>query len=259
MQSLYSFGIFTDLHYARRRHDGDRWYKNSLKKLSQCLDGLQGGNAAFVVCLGDLVDHVGDEEAGRQELAETLALLQDSGLPFYPVLGNHDADTMPAEQFLRLCGAPDGRGYYSFSRGPIHFVVLDTNYRRDGTPFGNQNFQWNDCYVSQEQLEWLEGDLASGAGSAVIFTHANLDDRFWEGRPDPHVVRNAAQVRRVLEQSGKRVQVFQGHCHFGAETMCNGIPYHTLRAMVCGETGGPFLLVHVLEDGQLLLVPKLCV
>jgi hypothetical protein len=43
---------------------------------------------------------------------------------------------------------------------------------------------------------------------------------------------NRAEVRGVLEASGKALAVFQGHDHQGAYSLINGIPYYTLKAII---------------------------
>lgn len=50
-----------------------------------------------------------------------------------------------------------------------------------------------------------------------------------------HLVRNAAEVRALLEASGKVRAVIMGHQHCGGEGIVNGIPYYALAAMVAGR------------------------
>jgi alkaline phosphatase len=52
-------------------------------------------------------------------------------------------------------------------------------------------------------------------------------------------VRNAAEVRAVIEKSGKVNAVFTGHQHSGLVSCVNGVTYYSLRAMVLnsGENG----------------------
>jgi hypothetical protein len=66
---------------------------------------------------------------------------------------------------------------------------------------------------------------------AVIFIHHRLDtppaDKIY--CPD-----NAATVRKILEDDGNIVIVFQGHYHEGAVCKLNNIYYYTLKAVVEG-------------------------
>jgi alkaline phosphatase len=48
-------------------------------------------------------------------------------------------------------------------------------------------------------------------------------------------VKNAAQVRQILEASGKVHAVFQGHHHSGNYSNIAGIHYYTLKALIEGR------------------------
>jgi len=65
-----------------------------------------------------------------------------------------------------------------------------------------------------------------------------------------HYVNNAADVRRILETSGKVLAVFQGHHHSGAYNQIQGIHYYTLRAMVVdsGAENNSYAIVEVHSD-----------
>ena len=52
------------------------------------------------------------------------------------------------------------------------------------------------------------------------------------GPQDADVVRNAADVRAILERSGKVLAAFHGHDHAGNHKVINGIHYYTLIAVV---------------------------
>jgi hypothetical protein len=67
------------------------------------------------------------------------------------------------------------------------------------------------------------------------------------------VVRNAAEVRRVLEASGKVIAVFQGHHHAGGYSEIQEIHYYTLKAMVTGARpeGNAYAVVEVHQDRRI--------
>ena len=37
----------------------------------------------------------------------------------------------------------------------FHFVVLDSCFKSDGTPYGRRNFKWTDANVPESELRWL--------------------------------------------------------------------------------------------------------
>ena len=61
--------------------------------------------------------------------------------------------------------------------------------------------------------------------------HQNIDPQI---QPD-HRLSNDAEIRAILEESGKVRSVFQGHYHPGHRSHVNGIEYFTLPAMCENE------------------------
>jgi len=124
------------------------------------------------------------------------------------------------------------KSYYSFDHGRYHFVVLDGDFKKDGSPYTPGNFAWTDTWIPEVQRRWLADDLNKARDrKTIVFIHQNLDCE-----DDPHGVKNAPQVRVVLERAGNVVAVLQGHKHTGGYRNIGGIHYCTLRAMVEGPT-----------------------
>ena len=64
-------------------------------------------------------------------------------------------------------------------------------------------------------------------------------------------VKSAPQIRRILEQSGKVLAVFQGHNHINEHRNIAGIHYCTLAAMVegAGAANNAYSLLTIFENG----------
>ena len=107
-------------------------------------------------------------------------------------------------------------------------MVLDACFRSDGRPYQRKNFDWTDPNLPAHEVEWLKADLAATDKKTVVFVHQRLDPA------GTYSVRNAAEVRRVLEESHKVLAVFQGHSHENHHALVNGIHYCTLVGMVEG-------------------------
>jgi alkaline phosphatase len=247
------FGVFADAHYADRVY-GDRHCRDSLAKLGGCVECLAGAGLDFAVCLGDLIDTDPEGGGGEVDYARAMAgaFARFPG-PRHWVLGNHDVSALTKAQFLAACGAAHPP-WYSFDVRGVHFVVLDGNCHQDGADFGPEGFDWADAWVAPEQLAWLAVDLA-GAGDrpSVVLCHENLDHRLWQESLDPHVARNAAQVRQVLAASGRVAAVVQAHYHPGIATTVDGTAYVGLRAMVVGPglANNAYAIITVAVDGGL--------
>ena len=243
------FGIVTDCHYADVDPSGTRFYRESPGRLAECVARMNAEEVDFLIELGDFKDQ------GRPPVkADTLAYLEQIETVFqrfegatYHVLGNHDVDSISKAQFLARVtntGIDPARSYYSFDARGLHCVVLDANFRSDDVAYDHGNFDWTDANLPAHELDWLRKDLAATSGPVVVFIHQLLDGT------DSVSVRNAEQVRQVLEQSRKVQIVFQGHHHQGRYTQINGIHYYTLKALVEGQGEGSnsYAIVEVKGD-----------
>lgn len=143
----------------------------------------------------DLVLALGDNMYGRQEARDFVtkfeqpyARLLQAGVRFQATLGNHDRPENRNYPLYHM----DGRRYYSFARGQVRFIVLDTNM------------------MDQPQLAWFEGALAAAAEPwKIVYFHHPLYSN--GGRHGSNV-----ELRIVLEpllvKYGVQV-VFAGHEH----------------------------------------------
>ncbi len=244
------FGIVTDCHYADADPAGMRIYRESLDKLGECVARMNAEKVDFLVELGDFKDQ--DRPPVERD---TLAYLETVEAVFqrfegrtYHVLGNHDVDSISKPQFLQRVtntGIAAERSYYSFDVNGLHGVVLDPNYRTDGADYDHGNFDWTDANIPPHELEWLREDLNATPNPVVVFMHQLLDGT------GAVYVKNAADVRTVLEASGKVLAVFQGHHHAGSHNLINGIHYYTLIATVegQGEDNNSYGIVELCPNG----------
>lgn len=246
-QRRVRIGMVTDLHYADKLPAGSRHYRELLAKLEEAAKHFQKDKPDFVVELGDLIDAAESVEVEKKYLAtinkEFAALPGDK----HYVLGNHCVTTLTKDEFLD--GVGQKKQNYSFDRGGFHFVVLDACFRNDGTAYGRDNFKWNDANIPEEQVEWLRADLKATTGKTIVFAHQRLDVK------NDYGVKNAEQVRKVLEDSGKVLAVFQGHSHKNDLKDINSIHYCTLVAMVegSGAENNGFSVMDVFDGGTIRL------
>ena len=223
-------GLVTDVHYADADTRGTRHYRDSLGKLEEAVDGFNRLGASFLVELGDLVDAGPSKEHDLKFLREVDRVYRRFRGPRYYVLGNHCLHALTKTEFLAHCGAEVKKSFHSFDHGGRHFIVLDANFKQDGTPYSAGNFTWTDTSIPAALQRWLADDLKrAGDKKTFVFLHQNLHDE-----KDPHGVKNAPQIRRILESAGNVAAVFQGHMHTGGYAKIGGVRYCTLAAMVEG-------------------------
>lgn len=232
---LVRFGIVTDSHYADADTRGTRFYRESVPKMAECVALMNRLEVAFLIELGDFKDQSSppDEGAALSYLRTIERVFSRFRGRRYHVAGNHDMDCISKPQFLHEVlnsGVPRDRSYYSFNCPGVHFVVLDANYRLDGSDYDRGNFDWTETLIPPAELAWLKKDLAAATGPTIVFCHQLLDED-----TGPYFVNNAADVRRVLTDSGHVLAVLQGHHHTGRYKCIEGIHYYTLKAMVEGQ------------------------
>lgn len=247
----FSFGIVGDIHYADKDMRINRYYRDSIAKLEQCVATFNESRLPFAVMLGDFIDKAPDkttELAYLKTIRQTFA--QYTGDKHF-VLGNHDLARLAKDEYLANCGAATQQRHYSFDAGGYHFVILDAGFTKDGAAYDAGNFQWKDANILAAQQEWLAPDLQNaGAKKTIVFVHQNLHDE-----TSIYGVKNAKAVRRILEKSGNVPAVLQGHDHKGAYAKINGIHYFTMKALVDGATlkNNSYAIVTMAPNGRVSL------
>jgi 3',5'-cyclic AMP phosphodiesterase CpdA len=208
---LLRFAVYGD---TRDGHDIHR----------QIVAGVMSFHPALVLQTGDLV-HDGSD-ADQWQIFDEITGDMRRAVPYYPVRGNHDVG--PEKYFEQRVTQPVLSGnklYYSFEKGSLHFVAIDTQ---------------QDLGPESEQGRWLETDLAQAqaAGRFIIpFFHKAI---FSIG---PHVAEPDVQALKpilhpLFLRHGVRM-VFEGHDHIYYRTVRDGIAY-----VVTGGGGAP------LYDGE---------
>lgn len=226
-ETVQTIGLVTDMHYADKPAAGSRHYRETPAKLAEAAAEFSKYQPYFVVELGDFIDAADDVTTELGYLKRINKDFSALSPQRHYVLGNHCVHTLTKQEFLD--GVEKPKSYYSFDSGSFHFVVLDSCFRSDGMSYGRKNFEWTDPNIPPAEVEWLKADLKNTKKKTVVFAHQRLDVSNHYG------VKNAAAVRKVLEESGKVMAVFQGHSHKNDHKDIGGIHYCTLVAMVEGS------------------------
>ncbi len=254
---LFSFGVFADAQYVDAPNGGNRCYRASIAKVEECVARFNAEKPAFVVQMGDLIDHDGASFSPMLDRYNKLSM------PHYNVLGNHDFARVSAEEVVRHLGLK--RRYYDFAKGSWKFVVLDGNDVSLQSSVGNAektaeaqamlqkqkglhapNAQSYNGGVGPAQLAWLKAKLNAASKShqnVVIFCHMPVfpyggDCNLW----------NDEELVKTIE-SYPCVKVWiNGHDHKGNYAVKDGVHYVTLQGMVDTPDTNAFALVRVYQD-----------
>lgn len=275
-KTIARFGVITDIHHTNKPDSASHRYSAALDKAAYFVKTMNRNKVDFIIELGDFVDRLVDEKDPVQNLDEIESIFTNFRGPQYHVLGNHEFDNVERANLLNNLdntGIPAGRTYYSFDQNGIHCIVLDADYTNEEphTPFdmikpGEATWwNWKDAWIPQEELNWLEADLAASGLPTVIFTHQVMHRDKLEGVSENHTIKNADVVRSLLEADGQVVAVFSGHDHRGEIAVRNGIHYFVLEGNVgisldwseVSPTDGfdakkdcPFAIVEIIEKDE---------
>ncbi len=241
-------GIFTDTHYC---DDEIKCYirrpKLSLKKVEQAMEYFKSVEVDMCICLGDLTDCATDDFSGSDSLYEVISVIKKYNIPFYCIPGNHDYIDYSADTFFEKVGTlmPP----YCIDTPDYKLIMLDANYREDYRRFDVAGVIWNDSNLPPKQVDFLKKTLETADKKCIIFIHENLDCNIDE----QHVIKNADEIRNIIEKSNKVKLVVQGHFHSGAYNVINDIRYFTLPAMCDGERNC-FAILELTDEGESIVM-----
>ena len=218
--------LITDIHYGENTNyprlvgadyvnlfgeQFKNFFPHLLSEMRQC---------DLVVNIGDFI-HDENAEKDVETYKGALAYFSTT-TPTKHVLGNHDARNLSREKWAELVGVE--KSYYSFDLGGYHHIILDGNRTEPRGPF----------YIGEEQLRWLEGDLAETSLTTVVYCHFPMDNQnmdqnyYFKDYPERASLANKYFVGEVLKKSGKVVAVFSGHTHFFSQQTVDGIIHCTV-------------------------------
>ena len=191
------------------------------------VEAILGEAPDLVLVTGDLVLRGSDEGDWQRFFAVTQGLL--ARVPYYPAAGNHDTGRSGDEgrrmnEIFLLWPPPADRPewghWYSFDVAGVHFVMLDSN-----------------AYEHDEQLAWLERDLAAARQRGVRAIFASAHDGPYSRGPHGGSAYAAEHYAPVLARHGV-VLMFTGHDHLYQRGEVDGLAY-----MVSGGGGAPLYRV----------------
>lgn len=238
--SKIKVGIFTDPHTSLDVVSGKtRRPSLSIGKIKRIMDIFKAEGVEYVLCLGDTADGCGGVEYAAEMVKIVMDLIRSYGIPTHAIIGNHDCDNFPKDKFCEIAQVAPSPS--TIRAGDSLLVFLDANFYDDGSAYEPGHAFWTNSYITPDQFDFFaDAWQNTDAEDVYVFMHQNVDPEV-EQR---HIVRNHEQVRAELAKCPKLRGVYQGHYHWGHETVIDGIPYHTLPALCEGENM-PYVIIEV--------------
>jgi len=175
---------------------------------------------AFLVHTGD-ISHLSKEE----EWDAAQQLINGAKKQVFYIPGEHDvADAGNGKAYLQRFGRnTQGKGWYSFDYGGVHFVALINVF--DFQPgFKSAGL----AKLGDAQLEWLEKDVAGRSASTPIVVLAHLP--LWTiYEPWGWGTADAGRALGYLKRFGS-VTVLNGHIHQIIQKVEGNVTFHTAQS-----------------------------
>lgn len=206
------FVVISDLHLGLNETENSyKMFHYNDQILGDSIDDINSmGGVDFVIVAGDLTKD--SEPYNHQRVLERLNSLN---MPYYLIPGNHDVfkEGMPGENWpigkvVEHYPMPwyEGKSWYSVDtvKG-LHLVALDSASHDD------HSADWGGA-ISQEQLDWLEQDLAENEDkTTILVVHHALNQH--DDVSDPlYYCDNADDVKEIMKSHDAKLAI-SGHIH----------------------------------------------
>lgn len=244
------FAVVTDIHYG---FDSGKKKGSRAPKLMDRFVRVANTNAVdFSIDLGDRIS-LSAPDKERHYLGQLTDHFNQRSSPHYSIYGNHDLYNLTRADHAAAIGRDGSSQIIHTDQATMILWSPNTN-GRDG-----------DGYLSawQSHIDWLEKALAAATGPCVVFSHVPLDNttdddkgiQLGENKFFPGFYVEGANIRKIMEDSGKVILCMAGHRHRNRHQDINGIHYITQQSLVqrhrtLGRAIGAFSVVAI-DDTQI--------
>ena len=202
----------------------EAWRASTPRERRAMLKEVSGEKPDFVALLGDLV-FCGSSADAWLDYDRIASPLTSSGVPAYPVLGNHDywltRRSALSNYFARF---PHLRGRHWYA----------ATYAGVGLAFLDSNVQWLTAGAWEEQIEWYERLLAQwDADREILGTIVLLYHPAFSRRTSTDILHVQRDLLPVFLRSRKTLAMLSGLVHDDAPVFRDG------RAFLASGPAGP--------------------
>ncbi len=202
-------GFVTDIHARSDSKQGKRtlkpFFQEGINHFVRQMD--ESFLPDFILADGDLIEGTGKSSSiGRKELALVRELFDETHLPTYWVVGNHDLRSVKKSQWKKALRID--YLHRSFEAGSYKIIILDSNFTSEDEDVSPDAYNTRGR-VSQEELAWLENELALTDEKVLVFMHHpplwNVDLKSNDSMPG-----NSRNIQEIFARHNV-LAVFAGH------------------------------------------------
>lgn len=187
----------------------------------------------FVFLNGDMFDYQTNQQQIIDHLLSPLGDLFSATIPFIYTRGNHETRGVFARNHYNYFKNPDNRYYFSFTRGPVHFVVLDTGEDKEDDHAEYGGLAAFDGY-REEQAQWLAQEIEAPAFKKAPFRVVMMHIPPYQSG-DWHGTMHCRELFNPLFNKGKIDLLICGHTHRYGTYLADDATHH--YPLIIG--GGP--------------------
>jgi len=210
------------------------------KNFQKALETVKGSEG-LVIITGDLTT-IGT----KNELIEAKKILDESGLRYYVIPGNHDV-WWGRKYKKDVWGEVFGDSFKSFKEGETKFILINNGDALQGFEGVGGN--------GEKQMDWLKEETAECPKIyCLVFMHMPLNhpnSLHVMGEENPLVASEAGEIKELLKKNGVK-EIFAGHLHFSSSYEIDGLRTTIVGAVTSDRNlQSPKFLEVQWEDGQL--------
>jgi 3',5'-cyclic AMP phosphodiesterase CpdA len=181
------------------------WRERNDRERKLIIDEISRHEPAFIIHLGDLTTR-GSSEKHWQQFDDYQRELREKGIPFFPVLGNHEFygnNRKALENYFERFPYLGQKRWYRFTWKKVGLIMVDSNFSALTKKQVDQQSQW---YL--DELQRLEKD--GGIDTIIVCCHESPFTNSRVIRPNKDVEIQFIDPFLQLQKSGL---FFSGHSH----------------------------------------------
>ncbi|MCP3939686.1 MAG: metallophosphoesterase-domain-containing protein [Actinomycetia bacterium] len=221
-ESLH-LALVTDIHNGRKSLT--KRGSLAIPLLDRFAEFLASEAPDLVIELGDRVTDTNHESdrAALEQVAETFASLE---MPRFHLMGNHDLVNLSLDD-NRECLGQDLTSSSLDIKG-WHLVLWQADVEMTAT---------HEPALTDDDLAWLEADLAATDLPAIVFSHVPLDGAsmtgnfYFQANPQFGGYRNVDEAQRIISEAQNVALCVAGHVHWNNISRIDGVPYISLQSL----------------------------
>lgn len=195
------------------------------------LRSVKGFDYDFVFLNGDMQNDLKDE-ARILNMLESCTNNFATNKPFINSIGNHEKRGAFSRSFQDYIALPDERNtYYTFSRGPVFFIVLDTGEDKADSSSAYFGLVSSDSF-RKKQVPWLEEQLQSESSKTAKYTVVIMHIPPYYS--DCYASTQCAEIFSPLFEKYEVDLVISGHTHVRKLYLPNSSTEHKYPLLIGG-------------------------